>query len=198
MIYLTDFSSERLCNVSIALFKHNLDVKPEMDIHVRYLTNAKTLLQHEVYPKLTFLAGIITEPLEVNKLEKVNLDTIQTDLSYYRFSGFESLLFIAFQTNDGYVFILGEQQFDDTIKVEWFCFDHERHLVSVQNHHLKAFTIEGDFKTKKRLSSNIGTHIFSSFPGYSQSHKHQSKYVAPPLPTTVTLVKDNPFKEIMK
>ena len=197
-MHLSDFSSERLVNASFALFKQNLDVKPEMEIHVRYLSNAKTLLQHEVYPKLTFLAGMITEPLEVNKLKEVNLDTIQTDLSYYRFSGFESLLFIAFQTEDGFIFILGEVQFDDTLKVEWFCFDHDRHLVSVQNHHLKAFTIEGDFKTKKRLSSNIGTHIFSSYPGYAQSHKQQSKYVTPPLSTTVTLVKDNPFKEIMK
>ncbi len=198
MLYLSDFSSERLVSSSLALFKRNLTMEIPTDIHYRYLENAKTLLQHEVFPKIAHLACMLTEPLEINTIELNGFESLNRELKYYTFDGNDSLLFIALKVEHGYKFLYGEKQFDDSVKVELFCYDNERHLIGVQNHHLKSFKRMNDFKTTTTLDSVLGTHIFSSDVRGSQSHRHHSKYVPQPHQTQATLVNGNPFKETMK
>lgn len=198
MLYLSDFSSEFLMNASLTLFKHNLNQPVPNESYARYLLNAKTLLQHEVYPKFTFLAGILSEPLEINKLEAVSIEALNNEFKYYRFDNYPTSLLIAIETPEEYTFILGDEQFDNTVKIELYRFDKKRHLISLQNHHLKAFDIVSDYGTKRALNSTVGTHLFTSVMNFSQSHKHQSKYVPTPQNTNVTLVNNNPFKETMK
>lgn len=198
MLYLSDFSSEFLMNASLMLFKHNLNQPVINEPHARYMLNAKTLLQHEAYPKFTFLAGILSEPLEFNFFETVNFEALNTELQYYRFNGYPSILFIAIETPEEFMFILGDEQFDNSVKLELYKFDKKRHLIAVQNHHLKAFEIVSDYGIRRVLNSTVGTHLFTSVMDYSQSHKHQSKYVPTPQNTNVTLVNNNPFKETMK
>lgn len=198
MLYLSDFSSEFLVSKSLALFKRNLTKEATYPIHMRYLDNAKTLLQQEVFPKIAHLACMLTEPLEINAIEMNGFESLNRELKYYTFDSNDSLLFIALQLENGYRFLFGEKQFDDTVKVELFCYDNERHLIGVQNHHLKSFESLTDFKTTKTLNSMLGTHIFASDQNGSQSHRHHSKYVAQPHQSQVKLVVGNPFKDTMK
>lgn len=198
MLYLSDFSSEFLVSKSLALFKRNLSNENLYPVHVRYFDNAKTLMQQEVYPKIAHLACMLTEPLEVNAIDATCFESLNRELKYYTFDSNDSLLFIALQLENGYRFLLGEKQFDDTVKVELFCYDNERHLIGVQNHHLKSFEAMKDFKSTKILNSMLGTHIFASDPRGSQSHRHHSKYVTQPHQSQVKLVIGNPFKDTMK
>ena len=198
MLYLSDFSSEFLVSKSLALFKHNLTKEATYPVHMRYLDNAKTLLQQEVFPKIAHMACMLTEPLEINAIEMNGFESLNRELKYYTFDSNDSLLFIALQLENGYRFLFGEKQFDDTVKVELFCYDNERHLIGVQNHHLKSFEAMKDFKSTKILNSMLGTHIFASDQNGSQSHRHHSKYVAQPHQSQVKLVVGNPFKDTMK
>lgn len=185
-------------NASLTLFKHNLNQSVPNESQSRYMLNAKTLLQHEVYPKFTFLAGILSEPLEINKLKTLTIEALNTELKYYRFDNYPSILFIAVETPNEFTFILGDEQFDNSVKIELYQLDKKRRLTSIQNHHLKAFEIFSDHGIKRVLNSTVGTHLFASIMNFSQSHKHQSKYVPTPQNTNVSLVNNNPFKETMK
>lgn len=198
MIYLSDFSSEGLIAASLNLFAKNLHFDQSNETHLRYVSNAKRLLQVEIYPKLAHLANILTEPIVFNTVVQANIKAMVGDIHHYRFSCNPDLIFIAMCTCSSYVFIVGEYQFDGSMKIERYETDLDYRLISVQNHLLKMFEVIENFKPVKTIDSSVGAHLFSSSLAGSQSHKHQSNYVAHPIASEVTIINGNPFKDLLK
>lgn len=198
MLYLSDFSSEGLITASLNLFAKNLHLDQSNEAHLRYVSNAKRLLQVEIYPKLAHLAKNLTEPITFNVVAQANIKAMVGDIHHYRFDCNPDLIFIAFKTDNSFVFMIGEYQFDGSMKIERYETDLKYRLISVQNHLLKMVERLENFKPIKTIDSSVGTHLFSSVESFSQSHRHQSNYVTHPSTCSTTLVTDNPFKELLK
>ena len=198
MQFLSNFNTEFLRSASLDQFSYRLRSQVSEGLYRKQFNDAQILLQQEIYPKLGYLAGMVSEPLVLNYVDRFGVAVLNQELQYYRFTQTESLLLIGFQSPTELAFLFGERQFDDSICAEVYIFDTDHRIIAVQNHHFKGFEVIDDFGNYKVLNSTKGRYLFSSHVEFSQCQTFQSKYIHQPMTTSVELVRNNPFKETMK